>query len=112
MKLLRNEKTILTNIKIADGFFDRLRGLMFKRELGEEEGLFMPNCNWVHTLFMRFSLDIVYLNKNNKICHIDVDVKPWRFCLPVFSAKSIIELNSGVAERLSLQEGDLLKCTN
>jgi len=112
MKLLKNEKMVLSNINVADSFFDRLRGLMLKRETGEYEGLFIPNCNWVHTLFMRFSLDIVYLNKNNTICHIDAGVKPWRFCLPVFGARSILELNSGVVDKLSLQEGDVLKCIN
>lgn len=112
LKLLLNERVVLSEMLMAEKFTSRLFGLMFKRDMPAGAGLMIPKCNWVHTLFMRFPLDIVYLNSDMSVCHIDEHVDPWRFCLPVLKASSVLELNAGSASDLELKKGDILRCIN
>ncbi len=112
VRVMLKDKTIVPELLVADKFTARLVGLMFKKSLPGNSGLMIPKCNWVHTLFMRFPLDIVYLNKDLSVCHIDEDISPWRFCLPVIKAENVLELNAGTVEAVSLKKGDVLKCIN
>lgn len=110
MKVLCGERTLIEKVVVAKKFAARLQGLMFKKQMPTDEGFFIPDCNWVHTFFMRFPIDVVYLDTENKILHIDHSVDPWRFCAPRFKASHALELCSGVAETLGFKEGEILKC--
>ena len=110
--MVSGERTLDLNIAVANKFTTRLGGLMFKKQMAQQEGLMIPGCNWVHTLFMRFSIDIIYLDADYNIYSIDYSVSPWRFCLPRFRAKHVLELCAGSAASMALKEGDNLKCIN
>lgn len=112
MKVLSGEKTLALNVSVANKFTTRLSGLMFKKQISQQEGLMIPGCNWIHTFFMRFPIDVVYLDADYNIFSIDYSVSPWRFCLPRFRAKHVLELCAGSAGLLALKEGDNLKCIN
>ena len=60
-------------VKIADTFFTRLAGLMFQKKLPQGTGLLLVPCNSVHMCFMRFSIDVIYLDKDYKIIEIGMD---------------------------------------
>ena len=93
------------DIEIADSFFSRLRGLMGRSHLDKGKGLLLAPCNSIHMLFMRFAIDVVYLDKEFCIKKIARNVSPWigmSFC---FGAWGALELPSGEAERLNLRVG-------
>ncbi|WP_416394982.1 DUF192 domain-containing protein [Allohahella sp. A8] len=100
-------------IREADTFFGRLRGLMGKASLPEGEALMFTPCSSVHTFFMRFAIDVVYLDKERRIVKICEQLKPWRMSL-CFGARSVVELNAGkVGElgwRVGMQPEEVLKC--
>ncbi len=92
-------------VELADNFFGRLRGLMFRRRLEEGKGLLLAPCNSVHMLFMRFAIDVVYLDENFCIKKIVRDLTPWLGVSACFGAWGALELPSGAAERLKLAVG-------
>ena len=64
-------------ILIADSFLTRFAGLMFRKKMPVATGLLLAPCNSVHMCFMRFAIDVVYLDKEYNIIKIVKDLKPW-----------------------------------
>lgn len=102
------DKIISKDILIADTLVTRLIGLMFKKSLVGAEGLLLNPCNSIHTFFMRYSLDIVFINSENRVVKIIREIKPWRMTWIYFRAKKTLELPAGKLPT-DLKEGDLLE---
>ena len=102
-KFFINDTTI--EVELADNFLKRLRGLMFRKRLEQRRGLLLAPCNSVHMLFMRFAIDVVYLDENFCIKKIVRDLTPWLGMSVCFGAWGALELLSGEAERLKLSVG-------
>lgn len=104
-------KILSKDILIADTLVTRLIGLMFKKQLLGAEGLLINPCNSIHTFFMRYSLDIVFLSSDNKVIKIIRDLKPWRMTWIYFRAKKTLELPAGKLPS-DVKEGDILEVKN
>jgi uncharacterized protein len=102
------KRTIPYPIKLADTFGKRLIGLMFRKKSLEDEGLWITPCNSIHTCFMNFAIDAVFINKEGEIVKIVEELQPWRFVKPVQNAHSVIELPAGAVKRLDLKQGELI----
>ena len=100
-------KQILT-IEIADTFLSRLCGLMFRSPLKPQQGLLLAPCNSVHMLFMRFAIDVVYLDKDYRIKKIVHNLSTWIGLSMCLGAWAAVELRAGEATRLKLQVGQIL----
>jgi uncharacterized membrane protein (UPF0127 family) len=105
------DKIISNDILIAETLVDRLIGLMFREKLVGADGLLLNPCRSIHTFFMRYNLDIVFLNSDNKIIKIIRDIKPWRMTWIYFRANKTLELPSGKLP-FELKEGDVLEVKN
>jgi hypothetical protein len=92
----------------ADTFSSRLLGLIPRRTMQPEEGLLLDPCAMIHTYFISFPIDAVFLDAGLKIVKIIPSLKPWRFSPWVYGAKSVLELAPGRAASV-LAEGDLLE---
>lgn len=92
-------------VEFADNFLGRLRGLMFRRQLDTGRGLLLAPCNSVHMLFMRFAIDVVYLDEQLRIKKIVPNLPPWLGISFCFGAWGALELASGEATRLNLAVG-------
>lgn len=90
---------------VANSYFSRLRGLMFRKELKEGEGLLLENCNSIHCCFMNFPIDVIYLNRDMEVLKVET-VRPWRVGSIVRGTKHVLEVSEGVA--ISLKQGDKL----
>jgi len=89
----------------------RSRGLLGRRSLEPGAGMLFAAGRltpflWMHMLFMRFPIDIVFLNRDGKVLKIDHRLRPWRFSSLVFGASHALELAAGSAERSQTQPGD------
>ena len=111
MKVWAGDRIIAEDVRKADSVFLRFKGFMLKPYIQKEEGLLIPRCNWIHTLFMLQEIDVVYLNAEGAVVDMDSCIKPWRICKPRFNAKSTLELCSGTIGTKSLKVGEVLKCT-
>ena len=110
--LVKNPSTgniIAENVREATGFLGRLRGLLFSPPLKEGEALLIYPCSSVHTCFMRYPIDVVFLSKDNEIVYLVHEMKPWRFSKVVKNARAVLELPPGTARRTSLNTGDVLE---
>lgn len=102
-------KAILQNLEIADNFWTRAVGLLGKKALDENQGLWIHDGNSIHTFFMRFAIDCVFLDKNLKVCAVKKNISPFRVTWPVWKAQSVIELPAGWVEKnQALSLGDEL----
>jgi uncharacterized membrane protein (UPF0127 family) len=99
---------ISDKIKIAEGFFNRLFGLIFEKELSNSEGLLFESCNSIHTLGMKYCIDAAFLNKSNEVIAIFCSLKPFRFTPFIKDASKVLEFNSGFIKSASLEVGDIL----
>ena len=84
------------NIVIADSFFTRALGLMFRKEIGFDEAMYFPHCTSVHTLGMRASIDVIFLSSDGKILRICEAVPPLRV-RRYESAYGVLEMAAGSA---------------
>lgn len=99
---------ITSQLEIADGFISRGVGLMGRKSLLEQQGLWILRCNSIHTCFLNFAIDCVFVDKNLKVKSLKREVRPWRLVWPIWSASSVFELPAGTISRLGIQEGDHL----
>ena len=96
-------------ILIADSFFSRFAGLMFRKKLPAATGLFLAPCNSVHMCFMRFAIDVVYLDKDYEIIKVVKNIKPWFGLSMCPKAWAVLEMTAGEAERCGLEVGKRLE---
>lgn len=96
------------NIKVAHKFFDRLIGLMFKNEMKEMDGLLIENTNSVHNCFVRFPIDVIFLNRELEVIKVLRSFKPWRFSWIYFRASRVLELPEGKVPE-TIKKGDFLE---
>ena len=92
----------------ADTSAKRRTGLLKHERLERGEGLWIVPCESVYTFFMKFPIDLVYLDKENKVRKVRKAVPAWRLsaCL---TAHSILELPAGTIEETGTQAGDVLE---
>lgn len=105
---LTRESVIATSIEVADHGARRRKGLLGRDHLSSDEGLWIFPCEAVHTFGMRFPIDLIYLDRQNRVRKIRSSVPPFRLsaCL---SAHSVIELASGVIDKTQTRLGDKLE---
>lgn len=108
MTLLSQNQTLVPHLEEARDFWSRGKGLLGRKTLGADAGLLIRRCNSIHTFFMQFPIDCVFVDRNLKVRAIYHDVRPWRLLLPVWGASSVIELASGTASRVNIKVGDQL----
>lgn len=103
-----DNQEIVAKCLVTQNSWERFVGLLGKDSLSENEGLWITPCNSIHTYFMKFSIDVVYLDKSGRVLEIHQNVKPWVMHWPRFDARAVLELPTGCSKNLRL--GDEL-CT-
>ena len=97
-----------TNVQTANNPYTRILGLMFKPNMNGMGGLLLNPCNSIHTFFMRFPIDVIFLSQDNKVIKIHRNMVPWRMSWIYFKARKTLELPSGSLPT-SVQEGSQLE---
>lgn len=103
----RNGRVFLADLREARGHWQKFAGLMFARSLGDAQGVLFRPARGVHTHFMRFPIDLVYLDDGRRVRAIREAMPPWR--LDPRSAEAVIEANAGAARAADIQIGDELR---
>ena len=88
--------------------FTRMRGLLGKSSLPSGQGILLRPAASVHTFFMRFSIDVVFLDDELRVVAIAADLRPWR-AAGKRGARAVVELPAGECERRGLAVGDQLR---
>ncbi len=104
----RNGLPLCVDCRVADNFFSRFIGLMGKKSLSEGMGLMIMPCNSIHCFFMRFPIDAMFLDENNRVLRMYSELKPWRVTGIVRNARKVIELPAGTLVRSDVRVGDVI----
>jgi len=97
--------------QLADSVWARGRGLLGRSGLAPRQGLLIRPCSSVHTWFMRFAIDVVYLDRDWRVTKVVPNLKPWRFSWGR-GAHMALELPSGEAGRQGIAPGVVLEGTH
>jgi uncharacterized membrane protein (UPF0127 family) len=104
----KGQKQILTNIRVADSVFSRMKGLIGKSNLNENHGLLIKPCKQVHTFFMKFPIDCIFLNGVGEVVYIIEGLTPWEISKYIPIAEEILETPHGTVSTYSISIGDRL----
>lgn len=105
---VNKDNLVLENVKLANGFSQKFKGLMGRKKLNKSEGLMLLSCNSIHTCFMRFPIDVLFLNINHEVIALKQGVKPWRMVNFVKKAYITVEMAEGTILNKNVEVGDLL----
>ncbi len=102
---------LCARLENAGGVAGQSKGLLGRDGLEPGAGMLFENSRftpmmWMHMFFMRFAIDIVFLNRSDKVIRISRQLRPWRVSAMVFGARRALELEAGAAEKSSTQVGD------
>jgi uncharacterized membrane protein (UPF0127 family) len=97
---------IVADLERAETFFARLVGLLGRSSLPAGTGMLISPCNQIHTFFMKFAIDVIFLDNHGKVLKIYTCLKPWKITTFVLKARSVIELPAG--ETQNVETGDYL----
>jgi len=103
---MQDTATVVTHLQRAESTPRRMIGLLGRSSLPAGHGLLITPCKQIHTWFMRFAIDAVFLDREQRVVHICSDLRPWKLSPMVWKARSVLELASGQA--VSLQVGQRL----
>lgn len=95
IRTLKSELGEIKDVYIADTFFKRLSGFMFRSKPHHKAILFKP-CSSIHTFFMKFNIDVLFLNKDMKVVKKIENLPPKKVIMPVKEGEAVIEGRSGL----------------
>ncbi|OGX19791.1 MAG: hypothetical protein A3K83_07305 [Omnitrophica WOR_2 bacterium RBG_13_44_8b] len=110
MKIINKTKnTVLAeDAVIADKLGTRIKGLLGRKVFLAKEGLVITPCNSIHTFFMHFAIDVLFVNKANMIVKTISSLSPGRLTSIYFNAAFVIELPTGAIQSTSTSQGDFI----
>lgn len=99
---------IAANVIEARRLTERLIGLMGEKKWPGQNALWIHRCNSIHTCFMRFPIDVVFVDRHLKVQAVIRNIQPWRFIWPIWRANSVFEMAAGSLKEQSVSVGDQL----
>jgi len=103
--LKKEEQVLVPTVYVARSFFSRFLGLMGRKSIPSEEALLFPRCNSIHTFFMRFPIDVIFVSKDGTVVDVIEKMKAWRMCLPRGKASHTLEMRGDRARELGIVPG-------
>jgi uncharacterized membrane protein (UPF0127 family) len=106
----RIDRVLAEDVEVVTNLFRRGIGLSFRSRLERGRAMWINPCNGIHMFFMRFPIDVVFLDRENRVRSVHQRVKPWLGMVPfVPGAKSVIELPAGTLDGAELERGEQLE---
>lgn len=109
---LTRNTVIVDNLEVADTAWSRMRGLLGRSFLAEDSGLLILRCNSIHMFFMRFPIDVFFLDNSDKVVGLAHKIPPFALSPIFWKATKAIEVASGMIEKTHTQIGDQLSLTS
>ena len=105
------ETYLATELNIASTHWSRFRGLMAtdRNQFRTGQGLWIIPCHGVHSWGMRFPIDVLYLDRDKVVVHVQEDLKPWRFAPVRSKAASVLELPEKTLRATGTSVGDKIE---
>ncbi|NPA91034.1 MAG: DUF192 domain-containing protein [Chloroflexi bacterium] len=94
--------------RVANTFWTRLRGLIATPPLEPGEGLLLLPSRGIHSWFMSYPIDVLYLDSQGRVVDVEEHVSPWRVGRPRWRAHMVLEVPAGMVRATNTQVGDVL----
>ena len=110
----RNQKVLVSDLEWAHTMKARLVGLIGRESLSEGKGLWIKRSgNSIHTFFMKFPIDVLFVNKKGVVKYAVTNIRPWKLVLtPLLLPTDCLELPAGTVQRCETKIGDVLSVEN
>lgn len=110
MKLINasTKQTLVANLEVARSAWECMRGLLGRSSLGADQGLWITQRGSIHTFFMKFAIDLVFVDRDLNVTKTVAKVAPGRFVWRGWKSYSVIELQAGFLEKNPVRVGDKL----
>jgi len=112
MPALRNLSSgtvVAARVDRLSGFFPRALGLLARRHLHGDEGVWLTSCRAIHTVGMAYALDVIFVDGSGRVLRTCRNVPPNTLVLRCTRAKAVIELSAGTIDRVAVALGDQLE---
>ena len=96
-------------VERATSSAQRRRGLLGRNGLDPEEGIYLIPCEWIHTFFMRFPIDVAFLAADGRVLALHHSLKPNRLSKIVLRAQGVLELSAGRLRATDTEVGDIIQ---
>lgn len=106
MAWLVSNGRVLASAEVLSTHRQRAQGLVGRDE--PEGATVLRPCRWVHSIGMRYALDVAYLDRSGSVIKI-ARLRPHRVCAPVFAARTVVEASAGAFGRWGLHIGDIVE---
>lgn len=97
---------IASNVERATSTLARMKGLLGKKSMDRGYGLWIVPCKSIHTFFMKFPIDVLFLSPTNRVVKLMESVQPFRISSWVSSAQSVLELEAHTIQNTNIAVGD------
>ncbi len=100
---------IVPKLAVAPSLWKRTVGLLGIPHLQSGEALLLQPCTGIHTWFMRYSIDVLFLDKRGKVLRTVENLRPFRIAGPLLRARTVVEMAPGTLKHVSVKPGDILR---
>lgn len=109
-KLVNKTKNIVlsSDLENADSHWKRMKGLLGREGLEDHRALWIKPCSSIHTYFMKFSIDVAFVDRDLKVTRVCQDIKPGKLVFSPLRTHSVFEFNSGNLKQQAIEVGDQL----
>ena len=108
MKVYYKGKALIEDGMIAYSLSSRMKGLLGTQSLRAGQGILITNCKQVHTFFMKYPIDVIFLDSKNNVLK-STTMKPWRISPWILRAEKVLETPAGISQSLGLTAGSKLE---
>jgi uncharacterized membrane protein (UPF0127 family) len=105
---LKTGEVCADQVGVATTFYQRTRGLLGRAAVKNGEGLYIPRCKSIHTFFMRFPIDVLFLDKDNAVTRMIPCLVPFRIAVGPWPTSSVLELQCGTLAEGRFDRGDTI----
>lgn len=102
------QQKLADKVIICNTFFSRLKGLLGKKELNEGEALILTKTNNVHSFFMQFAIDLIFLNKQKVVIQTIINFLPNKVSPKIKESYYVVELSANFLLKTQINCGDYL----
>ena len=105
LRTVDTDRIVVPQLEVADSLWTQTVGLMGRKGLPLDGGMLIPNCNAIHTAFVRFPIDVLFLDRDLTVVRAISALAPWRIVGFVRGAKSVVELPAGTLRHNRIEVG-------
>lgn len=108
LRLAETGQVVAERLETADTAWKRVVGLIGRKTMPPGTGLWLEPCNGIHTLLMRFPIDVLVLDRAGTVLRVVPHLRPWRYCGPIRGARIVVELPAGTLASIPVAVGSRL----